>query len=364
MSNRENFSQNTIDKLAKRVSYKCSYPGCDNITVGPSMEKEDSTSSTGMACHIYAAAKGKGARRISEDSSIDLSGYNNGIWMCYKHGKKIDTDEKKYTPELLLEWKRVRESISETEHSFSGNSYRNIINNIKIAKNSIELNSDSFQSEISDFMDLTYARKIWGDDIFFSIREFITEVVRNSFSHGGANKVEIISNGSISIIEDGKEFDIFSLSTNCSGRGGHMSVKNLLDTYEGNVLISSSRENSKNIISVFVVNNLENIKEYTNCYLDFDERDILCSDKKLISVINESSIYDGCGCIYIISNYGMTYTCVEPLKNQIMEIKSSEVHASKKIFLVYNGMSKNLKEYMEENIPDVKFIKTDRIKKY
>ena len=38
-----------------------------------------------------------------------LEDASNGIWMCYSHGKLIDTDENTYTAAMLLTWKHIAE---------------------------------------------------------------------------------------------------------------------------------------------------------------------------------------------------------------------------------------------------------------
>lgn len=88
---RDDFMPDTKEKLAARAGYRCSFPGCRVLTIGPSSEGPDATSSVGMACHISAASAGPGARRYRPDMSPeDRRSISNGIWMCYTHGKLID----------------------------------------------------------------------------------------------------------------------------------------------------------------------------------------------------------------------------------------------------------------------------------
>jgi hypothetical protein len=35
-------------------------------------------------------------------STAELQSAENGIWMCYRHGKLIDTDETTYSADILL----------------------------------------------------------------------------------------------------------------------------------------------------------------------------------------------------------------------------------------------------------------------
>jgi hypothetical protein len=94
MKDRSDFNSTTKNALAKRAGNMCSFPGCNAITEGPSSESDMSVSKTGMACHIYAAANGPSARRVDvKMTAEELTDISNGIWMCYRHGKLIDTDE-------------------------------------------------------------------------------------------------------------------------------------------------------------------------------------------------------------------------------------------------------------------------------
>lgn len=110
MSNRDEFTLDTKRRLCDRAGSNCSFPGCNSPTTGPSDESEIKVDSTGMACHIFAAAPGKGAKRYDPDmSSEERKFVKNGIWMCYKHGKQIDNDECRFTSETLIKWKQVAE---------------------------------------------------------------------------------------------------------------------------------------------------------------------------------------------------------------------------------------------------------------
>ena len=109
--NRDDFSSATIETMAKRVTYMCSNPDCGKMTVGPNSNKNKSTS-IGVAAHIKAAAPG-GKRYDPNMTSAERSDISNGIWLCQSCSKLIDTDEDKYTIELLRSWKEIAEKKSE-----------------------------------------------------------------------------------------------------------------------------------------------------------------------------------------------------------------------------------------------------------
>lgn len=107
---RDDFNQGVKETLARRVGVKCSNPNCRRPTSGP---QEDPTKSTnvGVASHITAAAKG-GPRYDSALSPKERKSIENAIWLCQDHAKLIDNDDKRFTADLLRQWKRISEEAA------------------------------------------------------------------------------------------------------------------------------------------------------------------------------------------------------------------------------------------------------------
>lgn len=110
---RDNFSPTVKELLAKRVGWKCSNPECRASTSGPGEQKGNAIN-IGVAAHITAASKG-GPRYDSKMSTEERASFDNGIWLCYNCSKKIDSDEKKYTIQVLKKWKEDSENSAEQE---------------------------------------------------------------------------------------------------------------------------------------------------------------------------------------------------------------------------------------------------------
>jgi len=100
---RDDFSAKTVRILAARVGYHCSNPTCASSTSGPQLD-EDRTINIGVGAHI-AAASPEGPRYDARMTSAERSSGANGIWLCQSCSKLIDSDQSRYTVELLHQWK-------------------------------------------------------------------------------------------------------------------------------------------------------------------------------------------------------------------------------------------------------------------
>jgi hypothetical protein len=110
---RDNFSQKTLDVLAKRVGVRCSNPGCRKLTTGPRSDS-DRIICIGVGAHITAASAG-GVRFDASLAAEQRASEDNGIWLCQNDAKLVDNDEKRYTVDVLREWKRKAEAAALAE---------------------------------------------------------------------------------------------------------------------------------------------------------------------------------------------------------------------------------------------------------
>lgn len=107
---RDDFSARTKDTLAKRVGFRCSNPNCRKLTCGPNDDPQKVTN-IGVAAHITAAAKG-GPRYDGCMIPNERKSLSNGIWLCQSCSKLIDTDESRYTIDVLSKWKSIAEELA------------------------------------------------------------------------------------------------------------------------------------------------------------------------------------------------------------------------------------------------------------
>ncbi len=97
--------------MAERTAWRCSFPDCGVITVGPKMGDETKSMNLGEAAHIHAASP-KGPRYDSSMSREERKSIGNGIWMCRSHATFIDSDFTEFSAETLRLWKAQAEEIA------------------------------------------------------------------------------------------------------------------------------------------------------------------------------------------------------------------------------------------------------------
>jgi hypothetical protein len=110
---RDDFSRQTLNRLAMRVGVRCSNLFCRKLTTGPRTESPNIIN-IGVGAHITAASPG-GPRYDLSLSSEQRESAENAIWLCQNCAKLIDNDPKRYTTEVLRDWKARAEASALAE---------------------------------------------------------------------------------------------------------------------------------------------------------------------------------------------------------------------------------------------------------
>lgn len=352
MTVRASFSSKTKQLLAKRAGYKCSFPGCNVTTIGPSTESSSSVSNSGMACHIYAAAPGGCARRASlEMTKEELKDISNGIWMCFRHGKIIDTDEDKYTAEMLCTWKKIAEIRATRSHELG----RDVeltprdLQQVPLPKQTLEIAPSRDENQIigaaieNSCLDL-----VWGSPQTRATRDLLIELVRNAFNHGKATKAELAIRATyIELIDNGSRFD----STTLRGeRGGSASLASLRERYGGTIILDSNYRAEKNINRITLVCKPEDIPKATRCNISITiDRESACTIHHKVQAMTD------CDSVYII--FPEYPACSDAIA--FREKNEQIVASGKRIILVGKKLSEQVIEELQKFGNQVEIINFD-----
>jgi len=109
---RDDFTQATLQLLAKRVGFRCSNPDCRKPTSGPA--SDETAVNLGVAAHITAASPG-GARFDPTLTPEERKAAPNGIWLCQQCSRLVDADDSGHSVPLLQDWKAFAEAAAAVE---------------------------------------------------------------------------------------------------------------------------------------------------------------------------------------------------------------------------------------------------------
>jgi hypothetical protein len=114
---RINFPIKVRRVIAERSAYRCSFPECYRLTIGPGASDAE-VSCTGVASHIYSASPG-GPRGSAGLSPLEVKAPANAIWLCGEHARQVDNNRGiKFPAPLLLSYKSLHEArISREQHN-------------------------------------------------------------------------------------------------------------------------------------------------------------------------------------------------------------------------------------------------------
>lgn len=86
-STRDEFIPSTKRVMAERVAWRCCFPDCDKITIGPQKGDDNKSANLGEAAHITAASV-EGPRYDASLDSSQRKAITNGIW-CVDHMRDL-----------------------------------------------------------------------------------------------------------------------------------------------------------------------------------------------------------------------------------------------------------------------------------
>jgi hypothetical protein len=351
MTKRDEFLDKTKKALASRAGYRCSFPACDAVTVGPSEESDTAISNVGVACHITAAAKGPGARRYDQDMlPKDRRDIKNGIWMCGRHAIEIDRDEARFTVEKLKHWKAIAEKRASMALSHGTNYvddyYHLFFKELTPSNAVIELGKQcDTNGLIGNAVFDSSLPSVWGRKQAIVVRDLIIELSRNCFNHGSAKKLELnISTNIIKIRYDGEKFDIFSLLSNESGRGGKDILREVIEEFRDSVAVSYHYETVNEVI-IHRVTDFEVLQSNLPCAVNLDLSDLNKAPTPL-------GVHETCGAIYIILPEHFVRSDVNAIESRLSTVEFKD----RPVFIVGKDLSNSTINALSNELPYLQLV--------
>lgn len=351
-SNRDDFLEPTKRYLAESVAYRCSFPGCHSPTLGPSNESGDGTTRVGMAAHIAAAAGGPGARRFVKTMTADeRRSADNGIWMCYTHGKLVDDDEVRFTIPMLKAWKKYAELRARIEVESCGRATltTDCVKGAELVFHEVSIPSAGKENElIGRAIDDSCLHLIWGHEMAEAVRDFLIETARNALTHGKATFCRLEIEGlAIRLIDDGQEFNPWSLEQRSSNSGGALTVRYFLKRFGDRVVANSRWHANTNEVTVACVHRAEDVRRVTPCTIEV-------SRDRVEGQITAKS-YECCEVVYLLMPLYLTISDMWAVEGRIR----SAIRLGKKVVFVVSRTSFQVRGFISNLFPDSVVLQVD-----
>ncbi len=304
-----------------------------------------------MACHIIAASGGPGARRVKCDAAEEyLKSEENGIWMCYTHGKLIDTDEKRFTEGQLKTWRKLAELCARI-HQETGQEPTmgfGALARVPLPMEELFFARLGHENEIigNSILDCAVGC-IWGFDFMHAVRDLLIELTKNAIGHGGAKTVRIKTEPSrIAISDDGIAFDPISLPKVRGARGGAQSFRDFLDVCSTNAIFAYRRIGGENEFTIGRANKVSDVKKITACSIMFKHGRHAVAEK-------DQNVLNTCSAIYLILPSFFSHSDAMNMDFCI----DQEIHEGKEMVFVATDVSEGVLNALKRRYPNIRSIR-------
>ncbi|MHB1780825.1 hypothetical protein [Acidithiobacillus ferriphilus] len=223
-----------------------------------------------------------------------LEDASNGIWMCYSHGKLIDTDENTYTAAMLLTWKHIAELRAKLSQELG----RDVVltprdlAQVPLPAETLQFLSLGEENRIiGDAIANSCIEQIWGRELARATRDALIELLRNAFSHGKAANATIdIQASYIEVSDNGQQFDSTTL-TGLSGGGGSLSLVALREDHGATIVFRSEYVSGQNLNRLTLVRKPADISSATPCSVSIDHTTMATLHHQLQTLTACNTIY-------------------------------------------------------------------------
>jgi hypothetical protein len=283
---------------------------------------------------------------MSREQRCDIE---NGIWMCYRHGKLIDTDETRFTIDMLRNWRKIAESRAQLAQELGGKvkAISGMFSDIPLVEALVELQGIGTENElIGDALADSCVPVLWGDELSHALRDFSIEFARNAFVHGKASKFTLdIRPTSLTLSDDGSSFDPWSLLDGSErNSGGITAMRQLVEDFGTKLVIAARRVEDLNEITISLPRSQADVSNVTPCT-------VTIRDASRINHRTEIGILRTCKVVYVILPRYFSPSDVA----EVAMLRRSLPDLSTLVWVV-EGLSAAVKKKLQEEVPGSKIL--------
>jgi hypothetical protein len=279
----------------------------------------------------------------------------NGIWMCYKHGTLIDTDESRFTVSMLKRWRELAELRArlEVELGHSVELSPAEIPDLLLVENSISFSRPGLENElIGNALHDSCLPAVWGNELADAARDVLIELLRNAFQHGGARRCQIrIEPKSIRFVEDGSEFNPWDLLMREQGGGGVAAVNRLLSAFGERIITAFRRTIDENEIVLALATSVDDVQDLTPCVAQFE----FGPEDEVHARLD---LLESCKTIYVVLPDYLSFSDTDDIVNALRPLLDDR--RGRSIVFVISRVSSAVRRYLSHFFPGTRIVLTER----
>ena len=195
---------------------------------------------------------------------------------------------------------------------------------------------------------------VWGDELSHAVRDVLVEIVRNTFTHGGASSCKIIIHRrSISVTDNGADFNWLDLPSSLNARGGASAVKTRFAQFGDKLLLGAKRHNDENQTTIALALSIEDMAIVSPCSVELEEKEWdEIRRKRQIPSLWFSAETEMCRILYVVLPEFLPHSDAI-LLSEILQNQSGQ---KRQIVFVAKNTSSGVKEYLLDMFPSARML--------
>jgi hypothetical protein len=279
--------------------------------------------------------------------------------MCETHAKLIDTDEVRFTVEMLQRWRELAELRAKLSqaikqpvnvHLRQGNevSLAEVKRSVSRPHAAVDASLNLNETVINDLCNAVLDScivDVWGDDIGHAVRDLAAELMLNAFQHD-ANHFQLdINLNRVIIKSDDGPFSFGDLLADPQCNGGQRAAASLIKLND-RLITSYRRDSGFNIIEIAFVSSSDQVLCTTTCSVDYGD---FVTDLENFDQL--PPMYFDCETIYVVM--GPRRHLIPSVARRLTDSLQKLADNQKRVVLIGSSISKGVVLQLKEVFPNM-----------
>lgn len=273
--------------------------------------------------------------------------------MCSTHAKLIDTDEVRFTVEMLHRWRELAELRASLSHAMGRSIQLELRRGREVplaeVKRSISQRNDHTLNDICTAVLDSCIVDVWGRDLGLAVRDLVGELVNNAFLHGGASHFKLdIDQNRVLIESNDAPYSFGQLRDDSKRRGGQQAAESLMRLSD-RLITSYRREANSNVLEIAFITTCAQVLRATTCSIEHSDFVMALEGEGQLP-----TVYSSCETIYVVLPPGSHF--IPSAARNLSERLKALADANKRVVLIGSDISEGVIYTLKGVFPDIQVV--------